>query len=265
MSIPVALTIAGSDSSGGAGIQADLKTFQAFGVFGTSAITAITAQNTQGVTAVHAISADMVRAQVHAVAVDFEIRACKSGMLATRELVELVASLIAEEKLINYVLDPVMVATSGDRLLDRDAEAAIVEKLLPLCTVVTPNLDEAGILAGFSVTDQRSMRAAAEKLVQKGARSALIKGGHLQADEIVDVFFDGAQFSEFRKPKLATSSTHGTGCTLSAGIAAGLAHGWDLPMAVTRGLGFVQRALANAPGLGHGHGPLNHMVPASDR
>jgi hydroxymethylpyrimidine/phosphomethylpyrimidine kinase len=158
-----------------------------------------------------------------------------------------------------------MVATSGDRLLDRDAEAAIVAKLLPLCTVVTPNLDEAAILTGLVVADQQGMRAAAQALVQKGARSALIKGGHLQADEIVDVFYDGADFTEFKKPKLATSSTHGTGCTLSAGIAAGLALGWDLPLAVTRGLGFVQRALAAAPGLGHGHGPLNHMVRVTDR
>jgi hydroxymethylpyrimidine kinase/phosphomethylpyrimidine kinase len=265
MSMPVALTIAGSDSGGGAGIQADLKTFQAFGVFGTSAITAITAQNTRGVTAVHAIPAEMVRAQVHAVASDFEVRACKTGMLATRELVELVGALIKEEKLSNYVLDPVMVATSGDRLLDRDAEAAIVAKLLPLCTVVTPNLDEAAILTGLVVADQQGMRAAAQALVQKGARSALIKGGHLPADEIVDVFYDGADFTEFKKPKLATSSTHGTGCTLSAGIAAGLALGWDLSLAVTRGLGFVQRALAAAPGLGHGHGPLNHMVRVIDR
>jgi hydroxymethylpyrimidine kinase/phosphomethylpyrimidine kinase len=260
MTIPVALTIAGSDSSGGAGIQADLKTFQAFGVFGTSAITAITAQNTQGVTGVHAVPGEMVRAQVHAVASDFEVRACKSGMLASRELVELVASLIEEEKLENYVLDPVMVATSGHRLLDRDAEAAIVDRLLPLCTVITPNLDEAGILAGFPVRNETDMRAAAQMLVSRGARTALIKGGHLQAHEIVDVFYDGHAFTEFRKPKLETTNTHGTGCTLSAGIAAGLAHGWELPQAVTRGLGFVQRALAAAPGLGHGHGPLNHLI-----
>src|SRR5688572_19616914 len=177
--IPVAMTIAGSDSSGGAGIQADLKTFHAFGVFGTSVITAITVQNTRGVTGVHAIPGDIVRGQIHAVASDFDVRSCKTGMLATRELVELVASSIEEAKLSNYVLDPVMVATSGDRLLDRDAEQAIVTALLPLCTVVTPNLDEAAILAGFALESEADMHAAARKLVDLGARAALIKGGHL--------------------------------------------------------------------------------------
>jgi hydroxymethylpyrimidine/phosphomethylpyrimidine kinase len=263
MTIPVALTIAGSDSSGGAGIQADLKTFHAFGVFGTSAITAITSQNTQGVQAVHAVPADIVRSQIHAVVSDLDVRACKSGMLATRELVELVASSIRNEQLTNYVLDPVMVATSGDRLLNRDAEQAIVEHLLPLCTVVTPNLDEAAILIGFPVNNENSMRAAAELLVRSGARAALIKGGHLEGGEIVDLLFDGQDFTEFRKLKRATSNTHGTGCTLSAGIAAGLAHGRSLPEAVADALRFVDRAIEQAPGLGHGHGPLNHFVPTA--
>ena len=260
MTIPVALTIAGSDSGGGAGIQADLKTFHAFGVFGTSAITAVTSQNTLGVTAVHAVPSDIVRSQIHAVVSDFDVRACKTGMLATRELVELVASSIRDERLRNYVLDPVMVATSGDRLLDRDAEQAIVEHLLPLCAVITPNLDEASILVGAPVSDEKSMRAAAQTLVRSGAQAALIKGGHLEGNEILDVFFDGQEFVEFRKPKRATSNTHGTGCTLSAGIAAGLAHGRSLRDAVTAALRFVDRAIEHAPGLGHGHGPLNHFV-----
>jgi hydroxymethylpyrimidine/phosphomethylpyrimidine kinase len=263
MKIPVAMTIAGSDSGGGAGIQADLKTFHDFGVFGTSALTAITAQNTRGVTAVHAIPADMVRAQVHAVASDFEVAACKTGMLATRELVELVATLISETGLANYVLDPVMVATSGDRLLDRDAEAAIVEALLPLCTIVTPNLDEAGILAGFEVGDERAMRRAAEVMLERGARAALIKGGHLTGDQIVDLLHDGKEFTEFRRTKIATSSTHGTGCTLSAAVTAGLARGRDLRTSVSQALRFVERAIREAPGLGHGHGPLNHFVTVS--
>ena len=257
------MTIAGSDSGGGAGIQADLKTFHAFGVFGTSALTAITAQNTRGVTAVHAIPADMVRAQVHAVASDFEVAACKTGMLATRELVELVAILIAESRLPNYVLDPVMVATSGDRLLDRDAEAAIVEALLPRCTVVTPNLDEASILAGFEVGDERTMRRAAEVMLERGAQAALIKGGHLAGDQIVDLLHDGQEFTEFRRAKIATSNTHGTGCTLSAAVAAGLARGRDLRTSVSQALQFVERAIREAPGLGHGHGPLNHFVTIS--
>jgi hydroxymethylpyrimidine kinase/phosphomethylpyrimidine kinase len=258
--LPVALTIAGSDSGGGAGIQADLKTFQAFGVFGTSAITAITAQNTRGVTAVHPIPANVVREQIRAVSSDFDVAACKTGMLATRELVELVAAAIREESLRNYILDPVMVATSGDRLLDRDAEAAVAEHLLPLSALVTPNLDEASILSGMSVNDEDSMHRAAESLVQRGARAALIKGGHLKTDAIVDVFYDGAEFIVFRKQKIATTSTHGTGCTLSAGIAAGLAHGWDLRVAVQKALDFVAAAIAEAPNLGSGHGPLNHLV-----
>lgn len=260
----VALTIAGSDSSGGAGIQADLKTFHAFGVFGTSAITAVTVQNTRGVTGVHAIPSDIVRAQIHAVASDFDVRACKTGMLATRELVQRIAEGIRDERLKNYVLDPVMVATSGDRLLDRDAEAAIVDELLPLCAIVTPNLDEASILVGSTVDDENGMRAAAQTLVAKGAGAALIKGGHLGTDEIVDVLYDGEDFSAFRKRKLNTTNTHGTGCTLSAAIAAGLALGWTLHDAVGRALRFVDAAIANAPNLGHGHGPLNHFVPLTD-
>ena len=263
MTIPVALTIAGSDSSGGAGIQADLKTFHAFGVFGTSALTAITAQNTRGVSAVHAIPADIVRGQVHAVASDFDIQACKTGMLATRELVQLVAQLIRAERLRNYVLDPVMVASSRDRLLDRDAESAISDQLLPLSTVVTPNLDEASILAGFEVRDESAMRRAADVLVQRGAQAALVKGGHLPGEQIVDLLYDGKEVTAFRRAKIATSSTHGTGCTLSAAITAGLAHGRDLRSSVTLALQFIERAIRAAPGLGHGNGPLNHFVPIS--
>jgi hydroxymethylpyrimidine/phosphomethylpyrimidine kinase len=261
VSIPVALTIAGSDSSGGAGIQADLKTFQAFRVFGTSAITAITAQNTLGVAAVHAVPADMVRAQVHAVATDLVPAACKTGMLATRELVEVVAESIVAERLPNYVLDPVMVATSGDRLLADDAQSAVLERLLPLCAVVTPNLDEAAILVGRPVRNEHDMRTAAETLVQRGARAALVKGGHLEGELVVDVFFDGREFHTFAHPRIHTRSTHGTGCTLSAAITAGLAHGRALPRAVADALDFVQSALASAPGLGAGNGPLDHFAP----
>ena len=264
MTIPVALTIAGSDSGGGAGIQADLKTFHAFGVFGTSALTAVTAQNTRGVTAVHPIPGSMVRAQIQAVTTDFDVRACKTGMLATSELVELVGTSIRAAKLRNYVLDPVMVATSGDRLLDRDGEAAIVEHLLPLCSLVTPNLDEATILAGFSVDDEASMRVAAERLVRAGAGAALIKGGHLDSESIVDVLFDGTDHYVFGQQKLATSSTHGTGCTLSAAIAASLAHGWELRDAVSKSLSFVRAAMISAPGLGQGHGPLNHFATVNE-
>ena len=258
--LPVALTIAGSDSGGGAGIQADLKTFHAFGAFGATAITAITVQNTLGVTGVHPVPIDVVQGQIAAVAEDLPPAACKTGMLATAGLVRAVAASIREHALPAYVLDPVMVATSGDRLLDRDAERTIVEELLPLCTLVTPNLDEAALLAGFPVEDPPAMRRAAEALVARGARAALLKGGHLRADTLVDVLFDGREWHEWRRPRLDTRSTHGTGCTLSAAVAAGLAHGRDLRAAVEDALDYVQRAIREAPGLGAGHGPLNHLV-----
>jgi hydroxymethylpyrimidine/phosphomethylpyrimidine kinase len=260
----IALTIAGSDSGGGAGIQADLKTFQAFGVFGTCAITAITAQNTVGVSAVHTIPAQMVRQQIDAVVSDLRPSACKSGMLATSELVHTVNAAILDHALNNYVLDPVMVATSGDRLLDERAVEAIRGVLLPLCTVVTPNLDEAEILYGRPVKAEAAMRDAARALVDLGASAALVKGGHLQGDRVIDVLFDGREFHRWERPKIGTRSTHGTGCTLSAAIAAELAKGHPLFAAVDAALTYVQRALASAPGLGSGHGPLNHFLPVSD-
>ena len=259
---PVALTIAGSDSGGGAGIQADLKTFQAFGAFGTSAITAITVQDTRGVHGVHAIPLDVVRRQIEVVAADLEPAAVKTGMLATAELVAGVAAAIRDLRLPHYVLDPVMVATSGDRLLDRDAESAVTELLLPLAAVVTPNLDEARLLAGREIRGEADMRAVAERLVEMGAAAALVKGGHLEGGTVVDVLVDREGARSWRRDKVATSSTHGTGCTLSAAIAAGLAHGRPLRDAVDAALDYVHRAIARAPGLGHGNGPLNHMVPA---
>jgi hydroxymethylpyrimidine kinase/phosphomethylpyrimidine kinase len=259
--LPIALTIAGSDSGGGAGIQADLKTFHAFGCFGTTAVTAITVQNTRGVTGVHAIPVDTVQAQIRAVAQDLFPAACKTGMLATAELVRAVADSIRRHRLPNYVLDPVMVATSHDRLLDQDAERTILDELLPLAACVTPNLDEASILVGEPVEDEAGMRRAARVLVDRGARSALLKGGHLRGPELVDLLWDGHEWHEWRRPKRDTRSTHGTGCTLSAGIAAGLAHGRPLRQAVEDALDYVQRAMATAPGLGSGHGPLNHLVP----
>ncbi len=260
--VPVALTIAGSDSGGGAGIQADLKTFHAFGVFGTSAITAVTAQNTCGVQAVHVVPPDMVRQQIRSVARDLKPAACKSGMLGTEEVISAVARSIREEGLRRYVLDPVMVASRGDRLLDQGAEAALVRVLIPLCVVVTPNLDEASVLTGRQVSGEVDMRAAARALVELGAGAALVKGGHLPGDDVVDVMFDGREYHVWRRPKLLTSSTHGTGCTLSAAIAAGLARGADLVDAVTDALDFVHRAIEKAQQLGSGNGPLNHHVPA---
>jgi hydroxymethylpyrimidine/phosphomethylpyrimidine kinase len=257
----VALTIAGSDSGGGAGIQADLKTFHAFGVFGTSAITAVTVQNTTGVTGVHAIPVDTVRAQIAAVADDLAPAACKTGMLATRELVQAVAAAIRKHRLPHYVLDPVMVATSGDRLLAEDAVTAILTELMPLATLATPNLDEAALLAGFAVGDVDDMHRAAAALVAAGAGAVLVKGGHLPGAEVVDVLHAGGAQAEFRRARVATRSTHGTGCTLSAAIAACLARGEALEPAVERSLEWVHRAIAAAPGLGRGNGPLNHFVP----
>jgi hydroxymethylpyrimidine/phosphomethylpyrimidine kinase len=258
----VALTIAGSDSGGGAGIQADLKTFHAFGVFGTTAVTAVTAQNTLGVMGIHAVPAELVRAQIEAVALDLRPAACKTGMLATRATVEVVAAAIRAEALPNVVVDPVMIATSGDRLLDPDAEDAITTALLPLATLVTPNLDEAALLAGFAVEDVGGMERAARSLVERGARAALVKGGHLRGDTVTDVLFDGHELRRWRRPRLRTRGAHGTGCTLSAAVAAGLALTRPLGDAVEDALGYVHRAIAAAPGLGAGNGPLNHFVKA---
>ena len=260
MTPPVVLSIAGSDSGGGAGIQADLKTFEAFGVFGTTAIAAITAQNTLGVSGVHPIPPEMVAAQIAAVASDLKPAALKTGMLATRQLVETVADAITEHSLPNFVLDPVMVATTGASLLDPDAEDAIRRRLTPLASLITPNLDEAAILAGFPVRDEDDMRRAAAALTDAGAAATLLKGGHLESEEIVDILFDGSEWYEWRRPKLQTRNTHGTGCTLSSAVAAGLALGHPLPVAVENALDYVQRALRTAPSLGRGQGPLNHRV-----
>ncbi|HSH46403.1 MAG TPA: bifunctional hydroxymethylpyrimidine kinase/phosphomethylpyrimidine kinase [Longimicrobiales bacterium] len=260
--IPVTLTIAGSDSGGGAGIQADLKAFQAFGTFGTTAITAITVQDTRGVHDVHAVPVGTVQQQIQVVADDLAPDACKTGMLATAELVDAVAAEIRAGSLPCYVLDPVMVATSGDRLLDRDAESAVAELLVPLATLVTPNLSEASLLWGAPVRTESDMVAAGEAFCEMGAGAALVKGGHLRGPEVVDVLVDEDGVRKWRYPRLETAHTHGTGCTLSAAIAAGLAHGRPLREAVEDGLDYVHRAIAAAPGLGSGHGPLNHLVEA---
>jgi hydroxymethylpyrimidine/phosphomethylpyrimidine kinase len=257
----IALTIAGSDSGGGAGIQADLKTFTRFGVFGTSAITAVTAQNTLGVRAWERVSPALVRAQIDAVAVDLRPAAIKSGMLGDAEVVRAVAEGVRAHALRPYVLDPVMVATSGDPLLEPDAVSAIVDELFPLATLVTPNLDEVASLTGERPRDVAAMERAARDLVTKhGARAALVKGGHLEHAELVDVLFDGRAVRRFTHERVETTSTHGTGCTLSAAIASALALRVPLEGAVELGLEYVRRALLSAPGLGSGHGPLNHFA-----
>jgi hydroxymethylpyrimidine/phosphomethylpyrimidine kinase len=256
---PIALTIAGSDSGGGAGIQADLKTFQALRVYGTSVITAVTAQNTVGVRAVHPVPLSHVRAQIDAVASDLPPVAFKTGMLATSDLVETVAAAIREHGLRHYVMDPVMVATSGDRLLAEDAVSALVQDLLPLAEVVTPNLHEARILSGVVISTEDDMRLAGDRILELGASAVLIKGGHLE-HEAIDLLMDGGAERVWRRPRIDTVHTHGTGCTLSAAIVAGLARGDEPHAAVDRAVRYVSRAIEAAPGLGSGHGPVNHFV-----
>jgi hydroxymethylpyrimidine/phosphomethylpyrimidine kinase len=261
----IVLTIAGSDSGGGAGIQADLKTFHQFGVFGTSVITAVTAQNTLGVTDWEAVSVRLVQAQLDVVIADLPPAALKSGMLGEREVVVAVAERIRTHQLGNYVLDPVMVATSGDLLLRPDAVSALRDDLVPLATVVTPNLDEARLLLETDVKSRDDMERAAEQLVTGlGAKAALVKGGHLGGARVFDVLFDGTRHTCFENARISTNNTHGTGCTLSAAIAAGLAKGRTLEGAARAAIDFVHRAMQSAPGLGAGHGPLDHFVAATE-
>jgi hydroxymethylpyrimidine/phosphomethylpyrimidine kinase len=254
-----ALTIAGSDSGGGAGIQADLKTFAAHGVFGTSAITAVTAQNTLGVTAWQAMPADLVTAQIEAVAADFDLRAVKVGMLATAAIVEAVAATIVELDLPDIVVDPVMVATGGDRLLEEDAIEAIKRELMPHTRVLTPNVPEAEALSGMGIASVDDMRSAARRILASGPRVVLVKGGHLPGWESVDVVVTAHDSFELRRPRVESTSTHGTGCTLSSAIAANLALGLELQPALERAREYVDGAIRHAPGLGRGHGPLGHF------
>jgi hydroxymethylpyrimidine/phosphomethylpyrimidine kinase len=256
----IALTIAGSDSGGGAGIQADLKTFHRFGVFGTSVVTAVTAQNTRGVLAWSAMTPELVTAQLDAVATDLRPAAVKSGMLADRAVIEAVAAGLRRHALAPYVLDPVLIATSGDTLAHDDVVPAMIELLLPLATLVTPNLDEAERLTGLAVRDVDAMSVAARDLAARGARAALVKGGHLGGPAVTDVLFDGDQVFVFTRRRIDSTSTHGTGCTLSAAVTAHLALGHSLREAVEMAIAFVDAAIAGAPRLGAGHGPLNFFA-----
>lgn len=255
----IALTIAGSDSGGGAGIQADLKTFAAHGVFGTTAITAITAQNTVGVTAVHPLPADLVTAQIEAVATDIGVQAVKTGMLATAAIVEAVAAAIESLELPNVVVDPVMFAKSGDRLLEPEAVAALIAALLPRAFVVTPNVLEAETLAGMGIPTIKEARRAARRIRDLGPQAVVITGGHLEGPEAIDVFWDGQDMVELRAPRIESTSTHGTGCTFASAIAAGLALGRPVREAVGEAKTYLTGAIRHAPGIGHGHGPLQHF------
>jgi hydroxymethylpyrimidine/phosphomethylpyrimidine kinase len=252
-----ALTIAGSDSSGGAGIQADLKTFAAHGVYGMSAITAITAQNTCGVTAVAAVDPALVVAQIDAAVGDIGADATKIGMLSSVEIVRAVAAAVRRHRLQHVVLDPVMIAKGGARLLDDDAVTALGAELLPLADLVTPNVPEAEALTGMRLSSTADLRDAAMRLVAMGARAAVVKGGHLDGPA-TDVLHDGISTVEISAARIDSRHTHGTGCTFSAAIAARLARGDSLHAAVTGAKDYVTRAIATAPGLGRGHGPLRH-------
>jgi len=258
----IAATVAGSDSSGGAGIQADLKTFAALGVYGASVITALTAQNTQGVTAIHNVPVDFIAAQIDTVFSDLDVAAVKIGMLSQVAIIETVARGLERHRARNIVLDPVMVATSGDRLLAADAVEALRNVLIPRAIVVTPNLPEAAALTGATAArNEREMEIQARELLTLGARNVLIKGGHGSGDESVDLLVGEGELLRLSARRVATKNTHGTGCTLSSAIAAGLAKGLDLRTAAREAKAFVTAAVAAADTLdvGHGHGPLHHF------
>src|SRR5262245_3884609 len=285
-----ALTIAGSDPSAGAGVQADLKTFAAFGLYGASAITAVTVQSTKGVESVAPLSADLVAAQIEAVAGDLTIGATKIGMLATAAIVEAVAAAIEELDLPLIVVDPVLIATSGERLLEDDGVEALRHLLLPLARVVTPNVPEAEAISGIRITSADTLRAAARRIHDMGARAVIITGGHepqnLEPESpepqnpepqnpepgtrtpnaeprtpnpVVDLLFDGRTFHESRVARVDSRHTHGTGCTFASAVAASLALGRDLRDAAARAQEYVAGAIAHAPGLGHGRGPVDHF------
>lgn len=255
---PVALTIAGSDSGGGAGIQADLKTMEAHGIFGTSAITSVTAQNTHGVESTHVLPIEEIDAQIEAVVSDFDVRAIKTGMLATSAVVETVAEHLADRDA-PAVVDPVMVAASGDRLLEPDAERAY-EDLIAESTLVTPNADEAAVLTGIEPADEETAREAGEELVEMGAEAAVVKGGHMPTEDVVDVLVTGEGVETFEHPRIDTEATHGSGCTLSSAIAARLADGDELRWAVGGSLGFMERAVRYPLAVGEGPGAVHHLA-----
>lgn len=262
MSIPVALTIAGSDSSGGAGIQADLKSFAACGVYGASAITALTAQNTMGVTGIHDVPADFVAAQIDAVFGDLDVKAVKIGMVSRGEVIEAIVAGLERWSPLHVVVDPVMVATSGDRLLSPDAVEALRTKLFPHATIITPNLPEAAALLDETVAvSEADIVSQGRRLLAMGSPVVLIKGGHGQGPESIDYLIDKNSIVRLAAPRIATRNTHGTGCSLSSAIAAGLAKGETLEAAVRHAKVYVNAAIAAADrlGVGRGHGPIHHF------
>ena len=253
-----ALTIAGSDSGGGAGIQADLKTFAAFGVYGTSALTAITAQNTVGVTAVHEVPVDVIAAQIEAVLTDIGADAVKTGMLSSSAIIETVARELSRFRVDRLVVDPVMVSKSGDSLLQEEAVETLRSSLLPMATVVTPNIPEAEVLTGMKITSSEDVRQAAIRIVGMGAKSVVVKGGHLEGPP-VDLLYDGRSFREYSAQRIDTKNTHGTGCTFASAVAAGLVKGLEVTDAVGAAKEYVTEAIRANFEVGRGHGPLNHF------
>lgn len=253
------LIVAGSDSGGGAGIQADIKTVTALGGYAATAVAALTAQNSLGVNAIHAVPADFVALQMEAVLSDIGADCVKTGMLQSAAIVDVVARVIDERVPgTPLVVDPVMVSTSGDRLVAPDAEAAIANRLLPLATIVTPNIPEAAALTGLAINTVDDMIRAARAVLDLGPGVVLVTGGHLEGDEIFDVLADRDGDETFSSPRIATRHTHGTGCTLASAVATGIAQGMPVGAAVVRARAFVHQAILTAPGLGKGHGPLNH-------
>jgi len=259
MSVPTALTIAGSDSSGGAGIQADLKTMSAFGVYGTTAITAITAQNTLGVSDSLFIPAELVAGQIDAVMEDVGAAAAKTGMLGTADVIEVVAGRVKSHGIPNLIVDPVMIATSGASLIEDEAVAALRDALLPRAYVVTPNVPEAEVLSGLSVNSLESMEEAARAIRELGPANVLVKAGHIEGSA-TDVLFDGETVTRFSVERVEGGKIHGTGCTLSAAIASGLALGLDLIDAITAAKSFITRGIAEALPMGKGSALVNHFV-----
>ncbi|MBS3773221.1 MAG: bifunctional hydroxymethylpyrimidine kinase/phosphomethylpyrimidine kinase [Candidatus Thermoplasmatota archaeon] len=255
-----ALTIAGSDSGGGAGIQADLKTFHAFNVYGTSAVTSVTVQSTRGVRAASDIPPSVVGQQIDAVAEDIGVDAAKTGMVSSTDIIETIAESVTRHAITRLVVDPVMVAESGDRLLQEDAETSLVDSLLPAAYLVTPNVFEAELISGIDIETLDDAKQAAAAIQSKGPRLVLLKGGHLAGATASDILYDGDNYEVFEAPRVDTTNTHGTGCTFSAAITAGLAKEMDVHDAIDAAKDYVTRALQHAPDIGHGNGPLYHNL-----
>ena len=258
------LTIAGSDSCGGAGIQADLKTFSAHQVFGMSVITAVTAQNTQGVFAVQDISPDIIQKQIEAIFDDITVAAIKVGMVSRTETIKIIAETLCKYPIENLVIDPVMVSKSGFHLLQPDAKEALIKHLLPMATVVTPNLPEAEVITGMIIKTVEDMKKAAEIIYQMGPKYVLVKGGHLEG-EAVDILYDGNNFTHYNSPRIATKNTHGTGCTLSSAIAANLGKGLSVSEAIENAKNYITIAIENSFSIGKGVGPVHHFYELYNR